>query len=154
MRGRLTPAAVRSLHSATVGVVGLGQIGLAVATLFRAAGAQVGYSDPAPRDPAAAGALGLGRLDLGALLAGSDVVTLHVPLVPATRGLIGGAELRRMRPGAILVNASRGGVVDEAALAAHDPARARAVARRHIRGTRRAALNRVAEERQRPVPPG
>ena len=118
MRGRLTPAAVRSLHSATVGVVGLGQIGLAVATLFRAAGAQVGYSDPAPRDPAAAAALGLGRLDLGALLAGSDVVTLHVPLVPATRGLIGGAELRRMRPGAILVNASRGGVVDEAALAA------------------------------------
>jgi phosphoglycerate dehydrogenase-like enzyme len=50
------------------------------------------------------------------LLAGSDVVTLHVPLVAATRGLIGQAELRRMRPGAILVNASRGGVVDEAAL--------------------------------------
>jgi len=118
VRGRLTPAAVRSLHSATVEVVGLGQIGLAVARLFRAAGAQVGYSDPAPRDPAAAAALGLGCLDLGALLAGSDVVTLHVPLVPATRGLIGQAELRRMRPGAILVNASRGGVVDEAALAA------------------------------------
>ncbi len=51
-------------------------------------------------------------------LARSDVVTLHVPLVAATRGLIGEAGLRRMRPGAILVNASRGGVVDEAALAA------------------------------------
>ena len=49
---------------------------------------------------------------------GSDVVTLHVPLTAATRGLIGEAELRQMRPGAILVNASRGGVVDEAALAA------------------------------------
>ena len=59
VRGRLTPAAVRSLHSATVGVVGLGQIGLAVARLFRAAGAQVGYSDPAPRDPAAADSSGL-----------------------------------------------------------------------------------------------
>ncbi len=118
VRGRLTPAGVRSLHSATVGVVGLGQIGLAVARLFRAAGAQVGYSDPAPRDPAAAAELGLGRLDLGGLLAGSDVVTLHVPLMAATRGLIGEAELRQMRPGAILVNASRGGVVDEAALAA------------------------------------
>jgi phosphoglycerate dehydrogenase-like enzyme len=118
VRGRLTPAAVRSLHSATVGVVGLGQIGLAVARLFRAAGAQVGYSDPAPRDPAAADELGLSRLDLGGLLAGSDVVTLHVPLMAATRGLIGEAELRQMRPGAILVNASRGGVVDEAALAA------------------------------------
>ena len=99
VRGRLTPAAVRSLHSATVGVVGLGQIGLAVARLFRAAGAQVGYSDPAPRDPAAADELGLSRLDLGGLLAGSDVVTLHVPLMAATRGLIGEAELRQMRPG-------------------------------------------------------
>ncbi len=118
VRGRLTPAAVRSLHSATVGVVGLGQIGLAVARLFQAAGAQVRYSDPAPRDPAAADALGVGRLDLGDLLSGSDVVTLHVPLVAGTRGLIGPAELSRMRPGAILVNASRGGVVDEAALAA------------------------------------
>ncbi len=53
VRGRLTPAAVRSLHSATVGVVGLGQIGLAVARLFQAVGAQVSYSDPAPRDPSA-----------------------------------------------------------------------------------------------------
>ncbi len=116
VRGRLTPAAVRSLHSATVGVVGLGQIGLATARLFQAVGAQVSYSDPAPRDPSGAAELGLGRLDLDELLAGSDVVTLHVPLVAATRGLIGQAELRRMRPGAILVNASRGGVVDEAAL--------------------------------------
>lgn len=118
VRARMTPAAVRSLHSATVGVVGLGQIGLAVARVFRAVGAQVGYSDPAPRDPGAAAALGVGRLDLEELLSGSDVVTLHVPLVPATRGLIGSGELSRMRPGAILVNASRGGVVDEAALAA------------------------------------
>jgi phosphoglycerate dehydrogenase-like enzyme len=101
-----------------VGVIGLGQIGLAVARLFQAAGAQVRYSDPAPRDPAAAAALGVGRLGLGDLLSGSDVITLHVPLVAGTRGLIGEAELRRMRPGTILVNASRGGVVDEAALAA------------------------------------
>ena len=109
VRGGLTPAAVRSLHSATVGVVGLGQIGLATARLFQAAGAQVGYSDPAPREPAAASALGLGRLGLAELLAASDVVTLHVPLVAATRGLIGEAELHRMPRGAILVNASRGG---------------------------------------------
>jgi phosphoglycerate dehydrogenase-like enzyme len=101
-----------------VGVVGLGQIGLATARLFQAAGAKVGYSDPAPREPAAASALGLGRLGLGELLAASDVITLHVPLVAATRGLIGEAELRRMPRGAILVNASRGGVVDETALAA------------------------------------
>ena len=51
------PGAMRSLHSATVGVVGLGQVGLAVAGLFRAVSAQVGFRDPAPRDPAAAAAL-------------------------------------------------------------------------------------------------
>jgi phosphoglycerate dehydrogenase-like enzyme len=118
VRRQLSPAAVRSLHSATVGVIGLGPIGLATARLFRAVGADVAYTDPAPRDPAAAADLGLRRLDLDDLLASSDVVTLHVPLLPATRGLIGEAGLRRMRPSAILVNASRGGVVEEQALAA------------------------------------
>jgi phosphoglycerate dehydrogenase-like enzyme len=118
VRGQLTPAAVRSLHSARVGVVGLGQIGLAVARLFRAVGAEVSYADPAPPDPAAAAGLGLRPLSLDDLLASSDLVTLHVPLLPATRGLIDAARLRRMPPGAVLVNASRGGVVDEPALAA------------------------------------
>jgi phosphoglycerate dehydrogenase-like enzyme len=118
VRGQLTPAAVRSLHSAHVGVVGLGQIGLAVARLFRAVGAAVSYADPAPPDPAAAAELGLRQLSLDDLLASSDLVTLHVPLLPATRGLIDAVRLRRMPPGAVLVNASRGGVVDEPALAA------------------------------------
>jgi phosphoglycerate dehydrogenase-like enzyme len=136
VRGRLSPSAVRSLHSRTVGVVGLGQIGLAVARLFRAVGADVAYCDPSPPDPAAAGRLGLRRLDLDALLASCDVVTLHVPLLPATRGLIGEAGLRRMPPGALLVNASRGGVVDETALA-------RALADGHLGG---AVLDVYAEE--------
>jgi phosphoglycerate dehydrogenase-like enzyme len=118
VRARLAPAAVRSLHSARVGVVGLGQIGLAVARLFRAVGAAVSFADPAPRDPAAAAALGLRQLPLDDLLASSDLVSLHVPLLPATRGLIDAARLGRMPPGAVLVNASRGGVVDEHALAA------------------------------------
>ncbi len=118
VRGRLGPAAVRSLHSARVGVVGLGQIGLAVARLFRAVGAAVSYADPAPPDSAAAAGLGLRQLSLDDLLASSDLVTLHVPLLPATRGLIDAARLRRMPPGAVLINASRGGVVDEPALAA------------------------------------
>jgi phosphoglycerate dehydrogenase-like enzyme len=117
VRARLAPAAVRSLHSRTAGVVGLGQVGLAVARLLTAAGATVVYADPAPPDPAAAEALGLARLDLDGLLARCDVVTLHVPLLPATRGLIGEERLRRMPRGALLVNASRGGVVDEEALA-------------------------------------
>lgn len=116
VRSGLTPPTVRSLHSRVVGVIGLGQIGMAVAALLKAAGATVFYADPAPRDPAAAEKLGIRRLDLDDLLACCDVVTVHVPLLPATRGLLGNDRLRRMPRGALLVNASRGGVVDEDAL--------------------------------------
>lgn len=117
VRSQLIPPNVRSLHSRVVGVIGLGQIGMTVASLFKAVGATVFYSDPSPRDPEAAARAGIGRLDLDDLLARCDVVTLHVPLLPATRGLLGHDRLRLMPQGAILVNASRGGVVDEAALA-------------------------------------
>lgn len=116
-RARLTPRNVHSLHSRTAGVVGLGQIGLAVARLLRAAGATVCYADPSPRDPAAAAALGLDRLSLDDLLARCDVVTVHVPLLPSTRGLLDEKRLRLMPRGALLINAARGGVVDERALA-------------------------------------
>ena len=58
-------------------------------------------------------------MTLDALLAAADVVSLHVPLLPATQGLIGERELKLMKPSAVLIQASRGGVVDEAALAAH-----------------------------------
>jgi phosphoglycerate dehydrogenase-like enzyme len=116
-RARLTPRYVRSLHSRTVGIVGLGQIGLAVAQLMQAAGATVCYTDPAPRDIGGAESLGLNRLSLDDLLARCDLVTLHVPLLPSTRALLGETQLRMMPHGALLVNASRGGVVDEEALA-------------------------------------
>ncbi|HEX6519279.1 MAG TPA: NAD(P)-dependent oxidoreductase [Streptosporangiaceae bacterium] len=115
-RARMTPRSARSLHSRTAGVVGLGHIGLAVARLLRAVGATVCYADPAPRDAGAAASLGLDRLSLDDLLARCDLVTLHVPLLPSTRGMLGEPQLRRMPPGALLINASRGGVVDEEAL--------------------------------------
>ena len=118
-RGRMLADNLAGIDGMTVGVVGFGVIGLAVAQAFHCMGAKIGYFDPAPRDAKAAAAIGAKSLSLDELLRAADVVTLHVPLLPATRGLIGEKELALMRPGAILVNAARGGVVDEAALAKH-----------------------------------
>lgn len=105
------------LTGKTFGIVGFGAIGRRMAALFRATfeGRLVAY-DPvvAPEHFAAAGAARAATLP--ELLAAADVVTVHVPLLPATRGLIGAAELAQMKPTAILVNTARGGVVDEAAL--------------------------------------
>ena len=83
-----------------------------------ALGAKVCFYDPAPVDAAAAAALDARAVSFDELLATWDVVSLHVPLIPATQNLIGAKELARMKPGAILIQASRGGIVDEAALAA------------------------------------
>ncbi len=98
-------------------VVGLGVIGQVVAQAFPRFGANIVSFDPAPRD-AAAQALGATAISLPELLKTSDVVTLHVPLFDATRNLIGEKELAMMKQGAILIQASRGGIVDEKALAA------------------------------------
>jgi len=116
-RAALIGANLGGLDGLTVGVVGFGTIGVAVAKAFAAANCRLCYHDPAPPDPQAAAALGAQSLSLPELLERSDVVTLHVPLLPATRGLIGAGELARMKRGAVLIQASRGGVVDEAALA-------------------------------------
>jgi glyoxylate reductase len=103
----------RDVHGATLGIVGLGRIGAAVARRARGFGMRVLYHQRrrAAHPPAAAT-----RVSLARLLAMADVVSLHVPLTAATRHLIGARELARMRRGAILVNTSRGAVVDEAAL--------------------------------------
>jgi len=107
------------LDGLSVGLVGMGAVGLAVAKAFHGAGCRLCYFDPAPRDAAAAAALGAQPMALDDLLKTSDVVSLHVPLLPATKGLIGQAQLAAMKPGAVLIQGSRGGIVDEAALAAH-----------------------------------
>lgn len=117
-RGRMVSDSLRGLQDLTVGIVGFGNIGLTVARAFRQMGSEIVYFDPAPADAEAAAALGAKALPLAELLAVSDVVTLHVPLLDATRGLIGAAELARMKSDAVLINAARGGVVDESALAA------------------------------------
>ena len=117
IRSRMIADSLQVIEGATVGVVGLGNIGLAVAEAFKRMGSQLVYFDPAVSDPAAADSLGARALSLAELLEVSDVVTLHVPLLPETRGLIGVRELARMKPHAVLINAARGGVVDEVALA-------------------------------------
>ncbi len=116
-RSQMVAANLPGLEGRTVGIVGLGVIGQVVAQAFQRFGANIVYFDPAPRD-AAATALGATAVSLPELLKDSDVVTLHVPLFDATRNLIGEKELAMMKKGAILIQASRGGIVDERALAA------------------------------------
>ncbi|HET6468758.1 MAG TPA: NAD(P)-dependent oxidoreductase, partial [Geminicoccaceae bacterium] len=100
-----------------MGLVGFGSIAREVARRAQALGMEVAAFDPyVPADHPAW--QGTSCLDLPALLGAADVLSLHVPLTPETRHLIGAAALERMRDGAVLVNAARGGVVDEPALAA------------------------------------
>jgi phosphoglycerate dehydrogenase-like enzyme len=108
--GALSPG---DLYGSTVGLIGSGRIGRAVVRRLRAFGSTILVSDP-----------GLDRADEGTrlvhldeLLAASDVVSIHAPLLPQTRGLIGGRELALMPRSAVLVNTARGHIVDEAALA-------------------------------------
>jgi phosphoglycerate dehydrogenase-like enzyme len=106
--GELTPW---SLHRATVGIVGYGEIGRAVARRLDAFGVDLLVSDPAVTN-----ADGLRLVPLPELLARADVVSLHVPLGPGTRNLLSTEMLAHLKPEAILVNTSRGAIVDEAAL--------------------------------------
>jgi phosphoglycerate dehydrogenase-like enzyme len=106
------------IEGLTVGLIGFGTIGRAVAQAFHRMGAKLRYFDPAGGDAALARTLDARSVSLDELLSTSDVVSLHVPLLPATQNLIGAQELARMKSGAILIQGSRGGIVDEAALAA------------------------------------
>jgi glyoxylate reductase len=103
------------LRGARLGIVGLGGIGSRVAHRGRAFGMEIAYASR--NDSPYAAELEATRLDLDELLATSDVVSLHAPLTPQTRHLIGARELALMKPTATLVNTARGAVVDEAALA-------------------------------------
>jgi glyoxylate reductase len=106
------------LQGKRLGVVGLGGIGRKVAERARAFGMEIAYHSRHPAPAEVEAALAAERLPLDRLLATSDVVSLHCPLTPETHHLIGAAELEAMKPSAVLVNAARGPVVDEAALAA------------------------------------
>jgi glyoxylate reductase len=104
------------VHGTTLGIAGLGQIGAAMARRARGFGMRVLYLNRHPR-PELEAELGLWRVDKATLLAESDFLSLHVPLTPETRHWLGRAELAAMKPGAMLINTARGGVVDQIALA-------------------------------------
>jgi phosphoglycerate dehydrogenase-like enzyme len=107
----------RDVHHATLGVVGLGRIGAAVAGRARGFQMQVLYTDFVRRESLEQ-QYGYRFVDLDTLLRESDFVTLHVPLLPGTTGMIGAAQLALMKRTAYLINAARGPVVDEPALIA------------------------------------
>src|SRR5690349_11833390 len=102
-----------SLQGKRLGIVGLGGIGKWVAQRARAFGMEIVYHQRNPAPPEVEVALGAERLPREQLLASADVVSLHCPLTPETRHLIGAAELAAMKPTAVLVNAARGPIVDE-----------------------------------------
>ena len=104
-----------AMHERTLGIVGLGRIGQAVARRASGFGMQVLYHQRR-RDLDAEAALGVRFCDLAQLLSQSDFVSLHTPLTPETRHLIGADEIASMRPSAVLVNTARGEVVDAQAL--------------------------------------
>ena len=105
------------LRGKLLGIVGLGGIGRRVAERARAFGMEVAYHSRRAAPTEVEAELGAERLPLGELLARADVLSLHCPLTPETYHLIGAAELAAMRPTAVLVNAARGPVIDEPALA-------------------------------------
>jgi (S)-sulfolactate dehydrogenase len=109
----------RETAGKTLGLVGFGGIGRMTARLAQGLGMRVLASDPLlAADSPAWKETGVGRRELDALLREVDVLSLHVPLTETTRGLLDAARLALMKPDAVLINTARGGIVDEAALAA------------------------------------
>jgi glyoxylate reductase len=108
----------KELSAATLGVFGFGRIGQAVARRARGFEMNVLFSNRSPVPEAVARATGAAPVSFDELIARSDVLSVHCPLTPETRHALAGPQLMRMKRGAIVVNTSRGPVIDEAALAA------------------------------------
>lgn len=114
--GEIIASGIDDLADATVGLVGMGHIGQAVAARLAPFGSRIVYH--ARRSVPAVDGIATGPVALPELLAMSDIVSLHIPLTAETHHLIGQREIASMPPGSYLINAGRGGLVDEAALRA------------------------------------
>ncbi len=99
---------IRDIAGSTLGIVGYGALGKSIGKRAEALGMKVLPYDIFPQP---------GLVDFDTILRDSDIITLHVPLTPETKNMIGAKELKKMKPTAILINTARGGLVDEAALA-------------------------------------
>ena len=99
---------IRDVAGSTLGIVGYGALGKSIGKRAEALGMKVLPYDVFPQP---------GLIDFDTILTQSDIITLHVPLTPETKNMIGANELKKMKPSAILINTARGGLVDEAALA-------------------------------------
>jgi glyoxylate reductase len=108
----------RDVHSATLGIIGFGAIGQAMARRASGFGMRVLYLNHGPRKRKTGRRDGGAAVSLPRLLAEADFVSIHVPLTPKTRRMIGAREFSLMRPGAILINTARGAVVHQAAMLA------------------------------------
>ena len=107
----------QDVHHKTIGIVGFGRIGQAVARRAKGFGMRVLYSDAVQLPAEVEAETGARRVELDDLLAQADFVSIHTNLTPETRHLFGAEQFRAMKPTAVLVNTSRGPVIDEAALA-------------------------------------
>jgi phosphoglycerate dehydrogenase-like enzyme len=107
----------RQLLGKTVGLVGFGAVGKEMAKRLRGFDVKVLYYDPFRAGPTVEQDQGVTYTDLDELLRTADIVSLHLPLVPQTVGIINAERIAAMKPGAVLINCARGGLVDEAALA-------------------------------------
>lgn len=108
----------RQLIGKRVGLIGLGAIGREVAKRLRGFDVEVVYHDPRPADAGTEERLGLRWLPLDELLTTSDILSLHLPLLPETRNFLDARRLSRLKPHATIINCARGGLIDEASLEA------------------------------------
>lgn len=107
----------KELRGKVLGIVGLGRIGRRIAEVARALGMSVLFYDVIEIPPDVASQLGARVVTLDDLFRSSDYITLHVPMTPGTAHMVGASRLAQMKPTAFILNTSRGGVIDEAALA-------------------------------------
>ncbi|MBV7408541.1 2-hydroxyacid dehydrogenase [Maritimibacter sp. DP1N21-5] len=107
---------IESLYGKTLGILGMGEVGTLLAERARAFGMRLLYCDESPLPPAVARTLAAERVDKAALFARADILSIHIPGTPANRKAVGAREIALMKPEAILINTSRGSIVDEDAL--------------------------------------